>query len=236
MKKIKALIVILLFMVTSFTLVACDTNNPPQTTTEYYEIEYQDGSGTHLVKAIKSLSVADIKVFVLETETGFNLYEEWEHSEMLDLRFDKPENATLGWFSGSSEHPNGCICMYYREDFQDSPFGNWLNMRYYVESCSTNIGGFVNVADKNIVIYDRNIIRFNIKPEIGSGTEFKIEALDEDGIVETIDVRIGINLDYESIYWSTITLETDSDFTTIQRSNLPDITIRTENILRKVSV
>jgi len=225
-----------LIFICSIFFVACGNGNATPGITEYYEIEYQDGTGTHIAKAIQILLVEDIKIYKPTQIDSFIVYNEWEYNDILDLCFAKTADTALGWFYSSSSQNFGSVSLYYGEHFQNEPYGNWLNMRYFVRDCSATVGGFLDAVGKNIVIDSQIITRFNITSNINDITEFQIDAMSENNLVKTDNVRIGINFDYDNTTWQKIILEEDGDFTSIKINGETIDTIRTENILRKVKV
>lgn len=238
MKRLKTLIIALLCIATSFTLVACGSNNPPPQTAEYYEIEYQDGTGTHIAKATQTLKITEIKVYSPSLGAHNILeYTEWEYSNKFNLCIQPDADKPFRNFISSSTQNNfGSMSIYYDDDIEN--YIEWWNFSSYrILPYSTGDGYFINANGLNIIVNSRSVTHFNFYQISNNDAEFRIEAMNGNNILKTENVRIAVKLDYDyNKTWQKITLKEDGEFTSIIKNGETITTIRTENILRKVSV
>lgn len=238
MKKLTNILLIAFMILTSFGLIACgEDNSQPQTVEEYYEIEYQDGTGVHTAKAIKTLLVEDIKIYTPQLTDNVLDYVKWEHNDELYFYFCKEvDNAVGGFITASSQQAFGYVSLYYGEDLQEKHYEWWSGGYYYLKPAEIGMGASFNVESKNITINGQNITHFSISAFLSNDAEFRVSAMTGYTIVKTENIRIGIKIAYPaSAIWQKITLVENGDFTSIMRNDISIATIRTENILRKVS-
>lgn len=215
---------------------------------ECHEIAYQDDTGIHVVKAMCSVRITDITIF--ESYSNEIALKEWEYNNKVRLSYNDTGNLIYGtnkpigsFFTyvsqGSEDKYFGGVRLYYDEGFEDR-YGEYCaaidvyNVLYvqdiYVPSLS--------LTNENFIISNQTLTRFTFRSiprgEYIDGCNYFVEGYAEDNLVYAKPIMIRMTFDYLGAQRMNITLLNEGDFTTIKRKDMSDITIRSENILRKV--
>lgn len=219
-----------------------------ENTEECYEIAYQDETGIHVVKAMCSVGITDITIF--ETHSGGTALKEWEYNNKVHLSYNDTGNLIYGtnkpigsFFTrvsqGSTDKYFGGVRLYYDEGFEDR-YGEYcagidVYNVLYVQDISVES---LRLTNENIIMSNQTLTRFTFRSipqgEYIDGCNYFVEGYAEDNLVYAKPIMIQMTFDYLGAQRMNITLLDEGDFTTIKRKDMSDITIRSENILRKV--
>ena len=200
---------------------------------KYYEIEYQDGSGVHVAKAIRLWKIKDITIMEKYREGNIYKYKEWEYSSLVRLSFNLGINDIVGTFhahlsKNSADEDFGALWIYYDETANDYKYQSHV-LIYDAGGDGIVPINDVSLENENIIISNQTLAKFSFSSVDG----YSVIGLTENGSVYHQGLRI--DFDYEPYYdrEELITLLDEGDFTTIQRKDMSDITIRSENRSRR---
>lgn len=133
----------------------------------------------------------------------------------------------------------GGLWLYYDEKIEDRLTANSdiIGSNIYVKNIPINS---LNLANKNVIINGQTLTHFKFTPDQESSyyghTEYYVDGYAGKSHIYSKRIKIWLDFGYvdDGVKREYITLLNEGDFTTIKRRDLSDITVRTENILRKV--